>query len=1335
MLGPGFATGALRPGTLVAAYKDATLTVSRGEPAPAEVHAGPAGLSRALADLVRPLRDMDGIRVEFQIFQTEVSEDKASASIYFHAAGRDGEGALQQNAVWHTRWKRPGGDALPLLERIDVDRYEEVRIQAPGGRMFSDATEAVLGGNASFREQVLYGVDHWLERLESWIESDGFGHNGIAIGDVNGDGLDDLYLCQMGGLPNLLYVQNPDGTATDVSAEAGVDWLERTRSALFIDLDNDGDEDLVVATSVALLFMANDGAGHFTIRSSLSVQEGVATVAEKDAAAAVGPPSGEVQGGHYSRAGDLGTADPSDLVMMSSADYDGDGFLDVYACVYHAASRDADRFPIPVPYHDANNGGSNILIRNNGDWTFADVTKATGLDANSHRFSFAATWEDFDNDGDQDLYVANDFGRNNLYRNDGGRFTDVAAAAGVEDIGAGMSVDWGDYDHDGWMDLFTGNMFSAAGSRLASQSEFMSRTNAMTRMQYRRHAKGNSLFRNKGDGSFDDVSEEAGITRGRWAWDSKLVDLDNDSYDDALISNGYFTRSDPFDLYSFFWRQVVAKSPPGPAPASEIKDYGAAWNALGRLIRIGKSFNGRERNVAFLNTHTTRFADISAVSGLDFLDDARAAAIVDWDQDGDLDAWFVNRTGPRLRFVRNDSPWAGRSVAFLLQGRTCNRDAIGARLELFVHGDDGRRHIRTLHAGDGYLSQSSKWVHFGLGEADRIDRLTVTWPDGKREDLTGLAVGGRYRVVQGSGVAEPAGIARQVSLEATDLPVTPPMPEARIFLSAPAPAPSLDYIGFDGHPVPAGRPGAVTLVTLWASGCPECEAQLEEFTRGEAELKKARFRVLALSADGLDTEGDRDFSAARDTVRRIGFPFEAGMATAALVDKLDLLQRKVLWNPPPIPAPTTVVVDGDDLVAGMYKGKVTVEELMRDLPGLRIAGDKRLKLALPFAGRRQTRGSPDFFDYMDGVVRTYVDNGYTDEGARYYGKVVRIQPGRIDAHFNLGTILAGQGDVDGAIAEYRKVLELQPGHVAALNNLGYALAGKGQLDEAIGHYREALGIEPNNVSTLDNLGAALAAKGDLDQAIAQYRKALEIDPGNTPAMNNMAVALARQGKDIEAIDAYHRLLAVEPGNVPARINLGIALMRQGRAQEAIASLSEAAQDDPGFPEARYYLGLTLLRSGSASRAVSELSEAVRLRPDYSQAQYYLAIALAKTGDVDGAARLFAAALRLPEGSPEAAERLAWVLATHPDASLRDGGQAVTIASKVCELSGDSRVTGLDALAAAYAETGRYAEAAETARRAVELARSQGHADRTGPIQDRLRLYEAGRPYRDAPGGS
>ena len=164
----------------------------------------------------------------------------------------------------------------------------------------------------------------------------------------------------------------------------------------------------------------------------------------------------------------------TDSLSICAADYDADGDLDVYVCGYNVRKQDATNrgLPFPVPYHDANNGGRNVLLRNEGNFRFVDVTREVGLDENNTRFSMAAAWEDFDNDGDQDLYVANDFGRKNLYQNNGGHFTDIAAAAGVEDTGSGMSVSWDDYNRDGLMDLYVGNMWSSAGNRVTYQPKF-----------------------------------------------------------------------------------------------------------------------------------------------------------------------------------------------------------------------------------------------------------------------------------------------------------------------------------------------------------------------------------------------------------------------------------------------------------------------------------------------------------------------------------------------------------------------------------------------------------------------------------------------------------------------------------------------------------------------------------------------------------------------------------------------------------------------------------------------------------------------------------------------
>jgi hypothetical protein len=189
-----------------------------------------------------------------------------------------------------------------------------------------------------------------------------------------------------------------------------------------------------------------------------------------------------------------------------------------------------------------------MLWQNDGQGRFRDVTQEVGLDQNNRRFSYAAAWADYDNDGDMDLYVANDFGRNNLYQNDGGRFRDVASQFGVEDISAGMSATWGDYDGDGLLDLYVSNMFSSAGNRIAYQRQFRSGDSARSLGDFRRHARGNTLFRNAAGSGFQDVSQPGGVTMGRWAWGAKFADLNNDSLEDLYVANGFISTEDTGDL-------------------------------------------------------------------------------------------------------------------------------------------------------------------------------------------------------------------------------------------------------------------------------------------------------------------------------------------------------------------------------------------------------------------------------------------------------------------------------------------------------------------------------------------------------------------------------------------------------------------------------------------------------------------------------------------------------------------------------------------------------------------------------------------------------------------
>lgn len=420
------------------------------------------------------------------------------------------EGTTSQiDAVWQCAWT---GEASPRLTSIAVKSYREVH--SPGV-LFKDATRSVFEHAPSFDRQMMHGIGYWAQRLTRVDDMMITGHHGIAVGDLNGDGLDDVYACDGGGLPNRLYLQTADGTVVDYSAASQVDFLEDSRSALIVDLDNDGDQDLVVATVALVLFAENDGAGTFTLR-----------------------------GGHPGSPGPY---------SMAAADYDNDGDLDIYVTSY-GKGRDAGsgargfEASSPIPYHDANNGGRNILLANHGEFRFSDVTKSVGLDTNNSRWTFAAAWEDFDQDGDADLYVVNDFGRNNLYRNDGGRFRDIAAKVGVEDMAGGMSASWGDGNGDGKMDIYVGNMFSAAGNRVTYQRKFNASRKSGDTSAMQRMARGNSLFQQGPDGVFRDASEEAGVTMGRWAWSSGFVDLNNDGWEDLVVANGYLSNPKTDDL-------------------------------------------------------------------------------------------------------------------------------------------------------------------------------------------------------------------------------------------------------------------------------------------------------------------------------------------------------------------------------------------------------------------------------------------------------------------------------------------------------------------------------------------------------------------------------------------------------------------------------------------------------------------------------------------------------------------------------------------------------------------------------------------------------------------
>ena len=571
---------------------------------------------------------------------------------------------------------------------------------------FRDITGAEFEKTRSFAEQLSRGTPYWRSRLDPASGIDVYGSNGIAVGDIDGDGVDEIYICQPGGLPNRLYKFSPDGLLTDITEAWNGGILDETSSALFLDLRNIGRQDLIVLRANGPLLFLNEGT-HFRLR--------------RDAFQFATVPAGAFTG-------------------IAAADFDRDSKLDLYLCCYVYFLSEA-QYTYATPYHDAQNGPPNFLFRNrlnpDGSGFFEDCTAETGMNENNNRFSFAPAWCDFNGDGWPDLYVANDFGRKNLYVNHEGRFSDRAAAAGVEDIGPGMSAAWFDYDRDGKPDLYVSNMWTAAGQRVIHDKNFGPSKAAPD--AYNRHTMGNSLYRNRGDGTFEERTQPEHANFGRWAWSSGGFDFDNDGESEIFVTCGMLTNTSQTDLGGFFWRQVVAKSPVTAHPSGT---YENGWNAINQFLREEYSWNGHEPNVLHVR-RGGRYYDFSGVSGLDFAEDSRAFAVTDFDGDGRPDILLKSRLGPQLRVLQNDCAGANHAIAFELHGTKSNRDAIGARVQV-------DNQTKWLDAGSGFLSQHSKRMLFGLGQQDIARQIRVTWPSGTVQDFSNLQAGKTYILTEGA---------------------------------------------------------------------------------------------------------------------------------------------------------------------------------------------------------------------------------------------------------------------------------------------------------------------------------------------------------------------------------------------------------------------------------------------------------------------------------------------------------------------------------------------------------------------------------------------------------
>ena len=504
------------------------------------------------------------------------------------------------------------------------------------------------------------------------LEVDG---GGVAWIDYDRDGWPDLYLVNGGRwdelqagkrtVSNGLFRNNRDGTFTNVTVPARVAGNHWGMGVAVADYDNDGWPDLYVCNYGRNALYRNQGDGTFT----------------------------EV-------ASEAGVGDTSWGSSAAFADYDADGWVDLYLTNY--VKFDHRKPPQPtcgyrgilvacgpqgLPPDD------DVLYRNNGDGTFTDVTAGAGM-AVRPAFGLGAVWFDSDNDGDVDLYVANDSMGNFLFQNNAdGTFQEVGLFASVayDDDGkgqAGMGVAVGDYDRDGSFDLYVTNFSD----------------------DY------NTLYRNLGNGFFRDVTFAADLGSATWpflAWGTGFADLDNDTWEDLFVSNGH--------IYP------------------QVDEY-----------EIGSTY--LERNQFFRNLGNGKFREIKgAIKGHDQKPrTSRGSAFADFDNDGDLDIAINNLDGPPS-LLRNGSQGARHWLILALEGVRSNRSAVGTRVT--VETETGKQ-MREVSGGSSYQASNDLRVHFGLGPTSTVRLLTVRWPSGEIQKFQEVSADHHYRLKEGSALSE-----------------------------------------------------------------------------------------------------------------------------------------------------------------------------------------------------------------------------------------------------------------------------------------------------------------------------------------------------------------------------------------------------------------------------------------------------------------------------------------------------------------------------------------------------------------------------------------------------
>jgi tetratricopeptide (TPR) repeat protein len=659
----------------------------------------------------------------------------------------------------------------------------------------------------------------------------------------------------------------------------------------------------------------------------------------------------------------------------------------------------------------------------------------------------------------------------------------------------------------------------------------------------------------------------------------------------------------------------VSQSPAEYKPLSDQDTYMRNWDLLAELLARGHSMSGRERNCCFLNVGDNEpgFANVSSTTALDHPDDSRGLGIVDWDHDGDLDVWMSNRTAPRVRLLRNEIGNRQPSLAVKLEGRQCNRDAIGARLELILGGATPRKLIKTVRAGESFVSQSSKWVHFGLGPNPTIKSLRVRWPGQTDfQQFTGIRPDQRYHIVQGGTPVIVPPPARTLALRESIPELPSPTDRMRLLLQYRKYLPPLSYEDLNGDRQLFRPTGKAVLVNLWASWCRPCLVELSEFAEKYESLRTGGIDILALSVDGLgDDAGSGD--AARSLARQSDWPFRTGFAASQTVEILTRLDNATQYFQRPLPVPTSFLVDGEGRVAGIYKGTVSAEQLLHDVRLLESPGPEFEQATFPFPGRNGLRR---FSLHPLAFATAYLEGGYLEDAKSQVLQFLSTHDHKSDGHPTNGagqrrkelirahqllSVIArldrNQSQETAAFHELEKLDGMTPAMVARFAVL---LAANDRSQEALARIAALRAREAESADVQNLVGGTYFQIGRLDLAVDAYRRAVAMDEQNVEYRFDLATALQASGEAPGAIQQYQEVLRQSPESTSAANNLAWILATHPddgiRDPSTALRLAQHASEASNHQDAAFLdtLAVASAATGDFANAISYSEQAIQL---------------------------------------------------------------------------------------------------------------------------------------------